>query len=110
MPDPRQAVNYRYFSSKPNLLWERMKWMGRGQGRYLSRGRNFNGQIEKIGAAKKSNLSYGTIPLNTYACSITKIPTSAVSARLCQKTERRMVPASGLSGWPPVATLATTML
>src|SRR5215207_7156272 len=29
---------------------------------------------------------------------------------LCQKTARNTVPASGLSAWPPVATLATTML
>ena len=31
-------------------------------------------------------------------------------ATLCQKTARRIAPAVGLSGCPPVATLATTML
>jgi len=38
------------------------------------------------------------------------MPMSVASARLCQNTARRIVPASGLSFWPPVATAATTML
>ena len=42
----------------------------------------------------------GTIPAKTYACSITSTPTSSASARLCQKTARKTVPASGLSDVP----------
>jgi hypothetical protein len=52
----------------------------------------------------------GIIPRNTYACNITSSPIRTASARLCQNTERNTVPASGLSGRPPVATLSTTML
>src|SRR5688572_23129807 len=52
----------------------------------------------------------GIIHGQTRAWSQTRMPTRIARARLCQKTARRIVPASGASLTPPVAVWATTML
>ncbi len=39
-----------------------------------------------------SDFDYGIIPLHQYACTVTSSPIKIASARLCQKTNRRMAP------------------